>query len=229
MIAFEQLRASSAALASAVGEVLGRGERPLVVGGDCTLLLGALPPAAPVRLWFVDGHADYFDGSSSPTGEGADMELAALVEGSPLVDEPVLSPSEVVVLGTRPPALHPDVALELDRVPEAMPRMASEEIAEAGAASVGERWAAELGSRGPCWLHLDLDALDSAALPAVSYPQSRGLSWDDLVALVRPMSASPALIGASIADFNPDLDPDGALARRVVEALREALGGGDPR
>jgi arginase len=107
-----------------------------------------------VGLWFVDGHADYLDGSSSPTGEAADMEL---------------------------------------------------------------------GDRGPAWLHLDLDALDEAAHPAVSYPQPRGLDWDTFVALARPLLASDALVGASVADFNPDLDEDGAHARRVVDALARAL------
>jgi len=227
VIAFEQLRAASASLHTAVGETLARGERPLVVGGDCTLLLGALPAAddalGALGLWFVDGHADYFDGQSSPSGEAADMELAQLTGGGPLVDRPVLAPENVVILGHRPPGMHPDVALELDRVPASMPRMSSEEIEAAGAAVAGSRWAAELGSRGACWLHLDLDALDSTALPAVSYPQERGLDWDAFVALVRPLLASDALVGASVADFNPDLDADGSQARRVVEALQASL------
>ena len=40
---------------------------------------------------------------------------------------------------------------------------------------------------------------------------------------MRVFLRSPALIGASIADFNPDLDPDGTDARRIVAALTEAL------
>jgi len=43
------------------------------------------------------------------------------------------------------------------------------------------------------------------------------------VALAQPLLASDALVGASIADFNPDLDEDGAHARRVVDALASAL------
>ena len=44
-----------------------------------------------------------------------------------------------------------------------------------------------------------------------------------LAALARPLLASDALVGASVADFNPDSDEDGAHARRVVEALPSAL------
>jgi arginase len=80
-----------------------------------------------------------------------------------------------------------------------------------------------LAGRGPAWLHLDLDALDQTALPAVTYPQPGGLNWDAFVMLARPLLASEALVGVSIADFNPSLDEDGAHARRVVDALARAL------
>ncbi|MEO5792051.1 MAG: hypothetical protein ABIR67_08250 [Gaiellaceae bacterium] len=60
-------------------------------------------------------------------------------------------------------------------------------------------------------------------LPAVTYTQPRGLDREAFVALVRPLLASAALAGVSVADFNPDLDEDGAHARRVVRALAAAL------
>jgi arginase len=233
IIAFADLHVSSRALREAVAATLRRGERPLVLGGDCTLLLGTVAgvrdAVGRVGLWFVDGHADYLDGSSSPTGEAADMELAMLTGHGPpgLVDlggrVPLVEPDDVVILGHRPASLHPDVALELGRVPAPIARMAAEEVAAVGPAEVGKRWARALADRGPAWLHLDLDALDEAALPAVSYPQPRGLDWDTFVALARPLLASDALVGASVADFNPDLDEDGAHARRVVDALASAL------
>ena len=112
-----EVRRASMAIASRVREVLEAGERPLVLGGDCTLLLGvfqALPRGS--GLWFVDGHADFFDGESSPTGEAADMDLAILTgHGSPGLlerDRRVLDPAAVVLLGHRPAELHPDVARE---------------------------------------------------------------------------------------------------------------------
>jgi arginase len=234
VIALAELRAASEALRAAVAETLRRGERPLVLGGDCTLLLGALTGAREVvgrlGLWFVDGHADFLDGESSPTGEAADMELSALTgQGPPeLLDPPgdaVVDPDDVVILGHRPPESHPDVELELSRVPTAITRVSAPEIEAAGPAGVGERWAGELAARGPTWLHLDLDALDESVLPAVTYPQPEGLGWDAFTDLARPLLASEALVGASVADFVPDLDPDGTLARRVVEALRRALEG----
>jgi arginase len=218
------VRRASTAIASRVGELLETRERPLVLGGDCTLLLGvfeALPRGA--GLWFVDGHADFFDGESSPTGEAADMDLAILTGHGPhgLLEreEPLLEPAAVVLLGHRPATLHPDVARENARLDRAIHAVTAPEVRERGAATVGTDAARRLADP-PAWLHLDLDVLDDGVLPAVSYPQSLGLDWDELVDLLRPLLAAPNLLGASVADFNPDRDPDGTHAARVVEALK---------
>ena len=97
--------------------------------------------------------------------------------------------------------------------------MAADGSRRAGPAEVGECWARALAARGPAWLHLDLDALDEAALPAISYPQPCGLDRDSFVALARPLLSSDGLVGTSVADFNPDLDEDGAQGFAL--ALRE--------
>ena len=218
-----EVRRASVAIASRVRKVLEARECPLILGGDCTLLLGvfqALPPGS--GLWFVDGHADFYDGESSPTGEAADMDLAILTgHGPPALlerDEPLLDPAAVVLLGHRPAELHPDVARENARLDPAIRALTALEVRERGAAGAGTDAAARLAQR-PAWLHLDLDVLDEEVLPAVSYPQPLGLDWDELVALVRPLVAAPNLLGVSVADFNPDRDADGTHAARVVAAL----------
>ena len=222
-----EVRRASTAIASGVREVLEAGDRPLVLGGDCTLLLGAFQALpAGCALWFVDGHADFFDGKSSPTGEAADMDLAILTGHGPpgLLERegPLLEPGNVVLLGHRPAELHPDVARENARLDPAIVAITAPEVREHGAARVGTDAAARLAGR-PAWLHLDLDVLDERALPAVSYPQALGLFWDELIALTRPLVAGPNFLGISIADFNPDRDADGTYAARVVELLESVL------
>jgi arginase len=221
------VRRASAAIADGVRRIRDAGHRPLVLGGDCTLLLGAFQ-ALPrgTGLWFVDGHADFYDGQTSPTGEAADMELSILTGHGPhgLLDrrEPLVDPAAVVLLGHRPDELGDDVALENGRLDPAIHALTAPEVRERGPARTGADAAARLVS-GPAWLHLDLDVLDETALPAVTYPQPRGLDWDELVTLVRPLAAAPNLAGVSVADFNPDRDPDGAHAERVVEALHSTF------
>ena len=223
VIGAADVRRASAAISTRIGELLAAGECPVVIGGDCTLLLGVFQALAPGSgLWFVDGHADFFDGESSPTGEAADMDLAILTgHGPPGLledDRPLVDPGAVVLLGHRPDDLHPDVALENARLDPAIHALTAPLVRERGAERVGREAVVRL-ARSPAWLHLDLDVLDEAALPAVSYPQPRGLDWDELVALARPLVAAPNLLGVSVADFNPDRDPDGGDAVRVVDAL----------
>jgi arginase len=222
------VRRASAGIASTVLGVLEDGDRPFVLGGDCTLLLGvflALPEGS--GLWFVDGHADFFDGESSPTGEAADMDLAVLTGHGPpgllAGNEPMLEPAAVVLLGHRPAGLHPDVARENARLDPAIHALTAPEVRDRGPALVGNDAAARLVGR-PAWLHIDLDVLDESVLPAVSYPQPLGLDWDELVALARPLVAGPNLLGVSVADFNPDRDDDNIHAARTVEALASLCG-----
>ena len=233
VIAFGELAAASAELREAVALTIEEGDRPLVVGGDCTLLLGAIAGARrhteEIGMWFIDGHADYLDGVSSETGEAADMELAILTGTEPpgLCDlappAPMLEPENVVILGHRPPSIGADVAGELERVPAELSHLTAAEIRQRGAGSVADECEKQLAEVGAAWLHLDLDALDEAALGSVTYAQPEGLDWEDFTELTRIFLRSPALIGASVADFNPDRDPDGGDARRIVTALSEAL------
>ena len=57
----------------------------------------------------------------------------------------------------------------------------------------------------------------------MTYPQPLGLDWNEFVALLRPLAGAEGVLGVSVADFNPDLDPDGEWARRVVDALASVL------
>jgi arginase len=58
-------------------------------------------------------------------------------------------------------------------------------------------------------VHIDLDALDEEALPAVTYGQPLALDWPDFEDLLAPLVASAALLGGTLADFNADHDPNG--------------------
>lgn len=230
----ETLRAAEA-LAAALSDALrnAAGVRPLVLGGDCSVLLGIFAAlrtsVGRAGLWFVDGHPDYQDGWSSATGETADMDLA-VVTGSgaePLValagEAPMLSLRDALLLGHRAQDLDEAASAELARVPADLHRIDAEAVKDDPSA-VGRRAAAWPSAAGPgTWLHVDLDVLDPTSLPAVTYPQPGGPDWDQLSELLRPLGRSPRLLGASVADFRPDLDPTGEFASRIVELLDSLL------
>jgi arginase len=231
IIAAAQVAAVSATLRDVVASTLRRGERPFVLGGDCTLLPGALAgarvAAGPLALWMIDGHPDAHDGESSPTGEAADMDLAVVLgRGAPGLTGlagvvPIVEPEQVALIGHRPASLGPDVAAELALVPPAVRQTTAPEVRSRGAGEVAQA-ILEAADDRPSWLHIDVDALDAGELPAVSYPQPDGLRWEELVDLITPLLAAPGLVGVSLADFDADHEESEAHARRIVDALRQA-------
>src|SRR3954469_16611517 len=81
---------------------------PLVFGGDCSSLLGIIPPLGPVGLVCVDGHEDTMPLDVSEDGEAANTELGLLLGltgrtlGGELGDRlPALRRDRLVVLGPR--------------------------------------------------------------------------------------------------------------------------------
>jgi arginase len=211
-----------AATRAAVGTALDSGLLPLVVGGDCPLLLGCLGAVAdragPPSLLFVDGHEDAYGPAESPTGEAADMELGFLLGRHALppgVSAPVLDPAAVAILGARDgrPLREDGVATLRGVVPfwdDAALASDPEGMTRRALAAIRQPW----------WFHVDLDVLSTDALPSVDYPQPGGLGWADLETVARAaIGARP--VGVDVTIYNPDLDPDGRDAEQIVRFLGE--------
>lgn len=68
----------STRLADAIGALLDNGEFPIVLGGDCSILLGsmlALRRRGHSGLLFIDGHADFYQPEANPNGEASGGEF----------------------------------------------------------------------------------------------------------------------------------------------------------
>ncbi len=234
IVGLTSLVAATEVIRSATRELLRAGRRPLLVGGCCSLLIGVAAAFTDVSpgtgLAFIDGHLDFHSGASSPTGEAADMELAVILGIGPAEltgltgGERLLDPAAVVHLGARDQqeaagcgAPDPEVI-----VPE-MLQVSSELLLRRGPAAVGAAAAARLGERPGFWIHLDLDVLSTAVMPAVDYPQPGGLDGGQLQDLLRPLTTAPGFRGMDVTILNPVKDPDGGSARRVVQLLAGAL------
>lgn len=205
---------------------------PLLVGGDCPVLLGSLAAIAEEErthgLVMVDGHEDAWPPALSETGEASDSELGIALGRisdhlpSPL-DEltPLVDPGHVALLGPR----------DATAIAEGGAKSVRAEVAcflddrEVGAAGGELSMSAALDGIGDVafWLHIDLDVLASEDFGAVDYPQPGGLRWDELDQLAGVAFASPNCRGASIVIYNPDLDPDRAAAAQVVDFVTRSI------
>jgi arginase len=224
----------SSALADATGAALARGEVPVVLGGDCSILLGsmlALRRRGRFGLLFVDGHTDFYGPEVNVNGEVASSELAIATGRGPAVLTdleglgPLVRDADVVAFGRRdreeaaaygseePP---PEVlVLDLATLRRRSPAWAIE-------AALGRLDRAELGG---FWFHLDADVLDHALLPAVDYRMPGGLSWDELERVLRAAARSGRMVGLDVAILNPRLDEGGRGARSLARVLVSALTG----
>ncbi|MFD5715002.1 arginase family protein [Streptomyces pharetrae] len=217
-------------LADAVGDVLDAGRFPLVLGGDCSILLGnllALRRRGRHGLLFLDGHTDFYQPSAEPAGEAASMELA-LATGRgprPLTDlegrGPLLRDEDVAVLGFRD--ADESAGAGMQPLPPGLYAVGLDGVRAVGAGTAARRALARLAPV-PYWVHLDVDVLDDALMPAVDYRLPGGLSWAELTEVLRTALSGGRAVGLDVTIFNPRLDPDGALAARLVRCLLDGLG-----
>ena len=213
-----------------VHEAHHRGCRPLLVGGDCPVLLGGLAALGGERgLVMLDGHEDAWPPPLSKTGEASDSELGIALglfpENMPApLDRwgALLGPSNVALLGPRDRAEIAaggarSVADELAYFRDEPALRAQDGVAMADALDAIEAES--------FWLHLDLDVLSSDAFPAVDYPQPEGLGWDQLDSLASAAALDRRCQGVSVVIYNPDLDPDRTAAGSLIDFISRLIEG----
>jgi arginase len=217
-----------------VGASLAGGRFPLVYGGDCAVLLAAVPAlrtaVGEAGLVFLDGHEDATSMEASLSGEAANMEVALLLgltgERAPQslrAQLPALSASSLAMLGPRDDAFRqvPDVPTLADRVWLRAPSEVSPDPAGAALAAVAHVASSSSG----WWLHTDLDVLALSEFTACGAPGEvalpGGLTWRQLTDACTVAVRADGCRGWSIAIYNPDLDPGGLAAARIVELVTE--------
>lgn len=220
-------------LADAVGQVLDDGGFPIVLGGDCTILLGvllALRRRGRYGLLFIDGHADFYDAFDNPDGEGASLELAFVTGRGPerLTNleglGPLVRDSDVVAFGFRdheeqrqyrsPPVAADILSLDL-------PAIRRIGIAAAIAQATERLNRPELDG---FVIHLDADSLPDELMPAVDAPvPGGGLTPDEVVAVLRAAIGTGRAVGLELTIYNPDRDPDGVAGRLFADIVAEGL------
>jgi arginase len=181
------IRDLSQRLADVLGSVLDRGRFPVVLGGDCNILIGkmlAVRRRGRYGLFFLDGHTDFYQPEASPTGAVSDMDLAIVTGHGPAVLSDIegrrrlVREGDVVVFGYRDAeeAVYYGSRDVRDTVMQVYDLAAVRALgAEEAAAQALDRLLGH-GEVAGFWIHLEADVLDDAAMPAVDYRLPGGLS-----------------------------------------------------
>ena len=225
-------------LSERVAAATSDGRFAVVLGGDCSIVLGCLLGArqsarGSVGLAYFDAHADFGTPEESRTGSAASMCLALAVGRgeTPLSrlagDEPLVHGKDVVLIGRRDAAepWYGHVALAASPILD-IPGTA---LIDRGMADVAATALLSLTSPGSSggvrgfWIHLDTDVINPTVMPAVDSPTPGGPTINELVELLTPLVRHPQALGLELTIYDPGLDPDRSCAIRLVRLLEDLL------
>lgn len=235
------IRAFSLQLSEMVRDILKRHRFPVVIGGDCSILLGSLHGmrrAGGRGLLHIDGHSDFFHPGNYDTakrlGSAAGMDLALasgrgelLLTDWPEIGKPLANDADIIQLGERDAESPSFKDYYGDIVRTEITQFTIQRVLADGVETTARRVIAKLEARGldKVWLHVDLDVLDQSVMPAVDSPGSPGLDFLQLTDLIDDLCASGRIGGANFTIYDPERDPEGRYASPLVRCIADGVRG----
>lgn len=201
-----------AAIAAATRRILAAGAVPVLLGGDDSLpipLIEALGDEdGPLTILQIDAHIDWRDAvEGEPLGLSSTMRRASEMAH---VDR-------IIQVGARGigSAGMAELKAALDWGVHLIPAHQFTDVqAVADLIPEGARVA----------ICFDCDALDPAIMPAVIAPTAGGLSYAQVLELVRAVAARARIASFDMVEFMPQADRDGIGARTAAQLLASVLG-----
>lgn len=201
------------------------------VGGECSLIPGVLSglgqrfKGKPGVVW-LDAHGDFNTSQTTPSGYigGMCLALACGRESSFLRQigsvKALVSEEAVAHIGSR--ALDPAEGRAMMDSPMMLKKASA--LKRRGMESVAAE-VARFASERADWIvmHLDLDFLDSALMPAVNFPTPGGMGVSDVRAIANALKESGKLRVLNVTAYDPTKDPTGRYGRMIVKILAEIV------
>lgn len=202
-LVFREDQPEFAVIEAAIGGIVGRGARPLSLGGDHSItypILRAVARAHPgLTILHIDAHPDLYDELDGNRHSHACPFARIIEEGLT---------ARLVQVGIR--TINP---------------LQREQIKRFGVEIIEMRdWSFERlpHFEGPLYVSLDLDALDPAFAPGVSHHEPGGFSTREALRIIRSLTAP--VIGADIVELNPLADVNAMTAMVAAKLLKEIVG-----
>ncbi len=208
-------RESCRTLSDAIAASLRSGSLCGVLGGECTLVAGTISGAISVEpdlvLVYVDAHADFNTLATTPSHYVSGMCLAHVCGRS---IAPLLWPGarriaeeRVILVGGRTLDTGERQNLERSRVTHVAFDAEHTDITRVIA----------FARRHKVWLHVDVDVLDPADMPAVVFPAPSGVHASALTDLITQLVTVADVRGFEVCGYDPRQDEAHRLAPLVGE------------
>ena len=217
-------------LAAAIREVMEENKIPLVIGGDCSVMIGAalaLKQGGNFGLFHLDGHTDYMWPEFSQTGGAAGMGLALIAgvghEKLTNIDglKPYMEEENIFCVGNRE---YDDEYVALS-VESNMHYFDLDDIRKQGPETIAQNFLqmVEEEKLDGFWIHFDVDALNDEVMPCVDSRTEDGLWYDEVKVLLNPLIQSTHFSGMEITILDPTLDKEGKYINRFVKEMEEVF------
>jgi len=196
---------------------------PVVIGGDCSILIGnalALKNTGRYGLFFLDGHTDFAGPALSQTGGAAGMDLAIVTgHGHGKLSNidgmgPYIPEDWIWCVGNRDYDEAYIKAIGNSRINYFdLAALIRTGIAHCVTGFLDMVKYRQLDG---FWIHLDVDVLSDALMPAVDSRQDGGLTYVELDAALRLLLSHSKATGIEITILDPDMDPTGQYTTHFV-------------
>ena len=213
-------------LSETVRDAILQGEFPIVIGGDCSILIGntlALKSLGDFGLVFIDAHSDYRHPGNSKNIRAAAGEDLAIVTGkgdyrlldisgtgSSIKAKNVISlgilDSDENIAEMKQDGVSIFTNLDLINGKEIRPTLDKLEDRTDG-----------------FWVHLDFDVIDRSEITAVDCPEETGVSFEILLEVLRPVLSRSKCVGIEFTIYDPDLDPDFLQGKQIADFIIRLL------
>jgi agmatinase len=193
------------------GEIVSRGKFPIVIGGEHSItppVVAAVAAQHPgLSVLQIDAHADLRD-SFMGTPHNHACAMRRVIEQAPTTQVGIrsLSPEEVAAIPTLPTRVFYDFEMRKD--PDWMDR-----VVESLSDTV--------------YVTIDVDGLDPAIMPATGTPEPGGLSWYELLGLLRRVSERKNVVGFDLVELSPmggHIAPNFLCAKLIYKFLSYRFG-----
>ncbi|HJP96847.1 MAG TPA: arginase [Candidatus Saccharimonadales bacterium] len=217
--------------ATLVQQAIDAGSKPIVLGGDHSIALGAVSGASvavdgDIGLIYFDAHGDMHTDQTSASHNIHGMQLASLMgfgaqELAGVYKETVkVSKHNVLHIG----GSDFDQA-ELDLIArEKIQAYTMQDILTQNFGPLLPMINALQSRVKYIWISLDLDAIDAQYAPAAGMPNQKGLLYREIKMLAEYIGKHCTVLGVDVVEYNPLEDIDRKTAGLATELIANFLG-----
>ncbi|MDF1613278.1 arginase family protein [Stygiobacter electus] len=224
------VREYSIKLSEAVKQNLSKNYFPIVIGGDCSILIGntiALCSTGNYGLFFLDGHTDFCLPEHNLSTSAAGMDLA-IVTGNghdKLTNifnlKPYIKEENVFCVGNREYSNGVEKIIKESKINyhslNALRKTGIKKIV------IDFLLMIDNNNLNGYWIHFDVDVMNDEIMPCVDSRAEDGLFYEELDQILKPLLKSEKAMGIDITIFDPTLDPNKKIIKEFSNKISEII------